>query len=120
MLFVLPAIFLDEELLPGDGLWNRGQFEAMDREFCARVEVAFAAKLESRAAAAATYTMNGKQRADELAIECAWRRFRDAKFEMTAVEVRSHCSGVAPERVRAGVKRRLMESVGGQSRAARL
>jgi hypothetical protein len=105
MLFV-PLYFADlaDEVC---GIWTRVQLEEMDREFCARVEAAFAAKLESRAAAAATYTMNGKQRTDELAIELAWRWFRDAKFGATAVKVLARCPGVAPERVREGLWRRL-------------
>jgi hypothetical protein len=111
---------LDEELLVGGDLWSRAELEMMDREFCARVESAFSAGLESRAAAEASCIMNGKQRADELTIELAWRRFRDAKFEMTAVEVLARCPGVAPERVRVGVRRRVMEVALGEVHRQRI
>ena len=45
----------------------------MDDRFTAAVKAAFDLGLESRAAAAATYAMSGKQRAEEIAIELAWR-----------------------------------------------
>jgi len=106
MLFV-PQQFAD----PTDvqcGLWTRAALEKMDRSFVVAMEQAFANGGESRAAAAASYAMNGKLRADELAIELAWRWFRDVRFEATAAEVRSRCPGVAPERVRSSFRRRLM------------
>ena len=87
----------------------------MDKEFCARVEAAFAAKLESRAAAAATYVVNGKQRA-EAVIEAAWCYLRtnmDAGIDVSFAEVLALCPGVAPERVRAGFKRRLTSWIEG-------
>jgi hypothetical protein len=99
--------FLGEELLYGDGLWTRDQLGEMDRRFVAALELAFAKWLESRAAAAATYAVNGKQHT-EVVIEAAWRWFRDAKFEATAVEVVARCPGVAPARIRAEFKRRLI------------
>jgi hypothetical protein len=84
----------------------------MDKEFCDRVESAFSAGLESRAATEASCIINGKQCADELTIELAWRWFRDAKFGATAVEVLARCPGVAPVRVREGIRKRLMASAG--------
>ena len=104
----------DEELLVGDGLWSRAELERMNDSFTVAVERAFELKLESRAAAAATYSgnaMNGKQYI-EAVIEAAWRWFRDAKFEATAVEVVARCPGVSPELVRVGFKRRLASWIG--------
>jgi hypothetical protein len=110
-----PSIFLEKiDDLHGD--WPREQLVQMDNLFTAAVERAFELGLESHAAAAATYTTKGKQRADELAIELAWRWFRDAKFGATAVEVLAHCPGVAPARVREGIRRRLMEVALGEVR----
>ena len=56
-------------------------------------------------------TESYKKRMDrkpEAVIEAAWRWFRDAKFEATAVEVVARCPGVAPARIRAEFKRRLI------------
>jgi len=103
MLFVPPILDLDGQC----GLWTRAQLEEMDHRFVAAVELAFSKSLESRAAAAATYAVNGKQHT-EAVIEAAWRWFRDAKFEATAVEVVARCPGVAPARIRAEFKRRLI------------
>jgi len=103
---------LDEELLGGDGFWTRDRLEEMDARFVAAMELAFAKGMESRAAAAATYAMNGKRRADEITIELAWRYFRDAKFDMTAVAIVARCPGVAPERVREGIKQRFASWIG--------
>ena len=108
MLFVPFSFDLDEQC----GDWTREQLVQQNERFVAAVERAFELGLESRAAAAATYTMNGKQRADELAIELAWRWFRDAKFGATAVEVLARCPGVFPARVREGIRKRLMASAG--------
>jgi len=86
----------------------------MNQEFTAAVERAFELKLESRVAAAVTYSRNatnGKQYT-EAVIESAWRWFRDAKFEATAVEVVARCPGVAPARIRAEFKRRLASWIG--------
>jgi len=69
-------ISLDDELY-GDGTWSRDQLEAMDAAYTTAVERAFELGLESRTAAAATYAVNGKQRADEIAIELAWRWLRE-------------------------------------------
>jgi len=105
--------FLDEELYPGCGLWSRSELEGMDAAFVAAVEQAFDLGLESRAAAAATYAMNGKQRAEEIAIELAWRYLRtnmDAGIDVSFVEVlafaRERCSGVTAEQVRVEFKKR--------------
>ena len=91
------------------GLWSRSELEAMDSAFCARIEAAFDAGLESRASASATVKMNGKQRADEIVIELAWRWLREnmeANVDISFVEVvafvQARCSGVTPARVRAG------------------
>ena len=105
MLFVPSLSDLDPELC--NGIWSRDQLEEMDRRFVDAVETAFQLGLESRVAATATYAMNCKQRADEIAIELAWRWFRDAKFDVPAAAILVRCPGVSPERVRAGFKRRL-------------
>jgi hypothetical protein len=74
MLYVPPILDLDGQC----GDWTRDELEEMDHRFVAAVERAFELGLESRAAAAATCAVNGKQRADEIAIELAWRWFADA------------------------------------------
>jgi hypothetical protein len=102
---------LDEELLSGDGLWSREQLEEMNCRFVAAMELAFAKGLESRAAAAATYAVNGKQRADEITVELAWRWFVAANFDVPAAVILARCPGVAPERVREGIKRRFALTV---------
>ena len=108
----------DEELYAGDGLWSRQELEIMDAAFCARVEAAFAAGLESRAAARATIqvksSLNGsRQRAEEAAIESAWRYLREnieAGVDVSFVEVlafaRERCSDVTAEQVRVEFKKR--------------
>ena len=105
-------ISLDDELY-GDGTWSRDQLEAMDAAYTTAVERAFELGLESRTAAAATYAVNGKQRADEIAIELAWRWLRenmeagtDISFVEVVAFVGARCSGVTPARVRAGFERR--------------
>ena len=107
--------FLDGELLYGDGLWTRDQLGEMDRRFVAAIELAFAKGGESRAAAAATYVVNGKQHT-EAVIEAAWCYLRtnmDAGIDVSFAEVLARCPGVAPERVRAGFKRRLTSWIEG-------
>jgi hypothetical protein len=106
--------FDDEQL----GTWSRDQLEVMDAAFVARVEAAFQAGLESRSAAAASVKMNGKQRADEIAIELAWRWLRenmDANVDVSFVEVvgfvHARCPGVDRARIGAEIKRRLMETM---------
>ena len=101
-----------------EGNWSREQLEAMDAAFIARVEASFAAGLESRSAAAATVqvksSLNGsRQRAEEAAIESAWRYLRtnmDAGIDVAFVEVltfaRERCSGVTAEQVRVEFKKR--------------
>ena len=111
MLFVPPILDLDGQC----GLWTRDQLEEMDRRFVAAIELAFAKGGESRAAAAATYVVNGKQRA-EAVIEAAWCYLRtnmDAGIDVSFAEVLARCPGVAPERVRAGFKRRLTSWIEG-------
>jgi len=95
------------------GAWSREQLLEMDDRFTAAVKAAFDLGLESRAAAAATYAMNGKQRAEEIAIELAWRYLRtnmDAGIDVSFVEVlafaRERCSGVTAEQVRVEFKKR--------------
>ena len=108
---------LDEELLPGDGLWSCEQLVEMNACFVAAMELAFAKGAESRAAAAATYSrnaINGKQHA-EAVIEAAWCYLRtnmDVGIDVSFTEVLSRCPGVAPERVREGIKRRLTSWIG--------
>src|SRR5262245_28313055 len=111
MLFV-PPFSLDSADGVCSGTWTREQLLAMDACFTAAVLRALELGLESRAAAAATYAASGKQRADEITVELAWRWFRDAKFEATAVEVIARCPGVALERVRVGFKQRLASWIG--------
>src|SRR5215475_7141235 len=108
---------LDEELLCGDGFWTRDQLEEMERRFVAAIELAFAKGGESRAAAAATYVVNGKQHKQhtEAVIEAAWCYLRtnmDAGIDVSFAEVLARCPGVAPERVREGIKRRLTSWIG--------
>jgi hypothetical protein len=108
--------FLDEELLPGDG-WNREQLIQQNDRFVARVEAAFAAGLESRAAAGATVRVGARPLAEEAVIGAVWRWFVDAKFQATAVEVlgrvRASCPNVAAEQVRAGFWQRLKAASAG-------
>ena len=106
---------LDEELLPGDGVWPRDRLLAMDASYTAAVERAFAAGLESCEAAGATYVVDGKQHT-EAVIEAAWCYLRtnmDAGIDVSFAEVLARCPGVAPERVRAGFKRRLTSWIEG-------
>jgi|SRR5262245_24415466 hypothetical protein len=117
MLFVSPIFDLDDELSCGDGLWSRGQLEWMNQEFTAAVERALELGLESRAAAAATYSrnaMNGKQYI-EAVIEAAWRYLltnMDEGKDVTSVAIVARCPGVSPELVRVGFKRRLASWIG--------
>jgi len=111
MLFVPLIPDLDEKLC--NGIWTRDQLLEMDSRFKAAVELAFARGSESRAATAATYTMNGKRRADEIAIELAWRWLRenmDASIDVSFVEVvafvNARCPNVAASRVQAEFKKR--------------
>ena len=101
----------------GDGLWSRDQLEQMNGRFVAAMELAFANGLESRAAAAATYSrnaMNGKQHT-EAVIEAAWRYLLTNMCEgkdVTSAAIVARCPGVAPERVREGIRRRLASWIG--------
>src|SRR5262249_41904340 len=103
---------LDEELPSGDGLWSREELEEMNRRFVAAVERAFELKLESRVAAAATYSgnaTNGKQYTEAL-IEAAWRYLLTNMGEgkdVTSAAIVARCPGIAPACVREGIKRRL-------------
>jgi len=112
---------LDEELLCGDGFWTRDQLEEMDRRFVAATELAFAKGGESRAAAAATYVVNGKQHT-EAVIEAAWCYLRtnmDAGIDVSFAEVLARCPGITSARVRAAFKERLtswiLEGASGQA-----
>jgi len=111
MLYVPLIPDLDEGLC--NGLWSRSQLEEMDSRFKAAVELAFANGGESRAAASATVKMNGKPRADEIAIELAWRWLQgkmDASVDVSFVEVvafmNARCPGVTSTRVREGFEER--------------
>jgi len=111
MLFVPFSFDLDEQC----GDWTREQLVQQNERFVAAVERAFELGLESRATAEASCLMNGKQRTDEITIELAWRYLRsnmDAGLDVSSAAIIARCPGVALERVRAGVRRRLMESVG--------
>src|SRR5262249_36409371 len=105
----------DDEL--GDGLWSHQQLLEMNDRFVAAVELAFAKGLESRASASAIVKMNGKQRADEIAIELAWRWLRenmeanvDISFSEVVAFVNARCPGVDRARIGAEFKQRLMET----------
>jgi hypothetical protein len=107
----------DDELY-GDGTWSREQLETMNDRFVAAMEAAFDAGLESRASASATVKMNGKQRADEIAIELAWRWLRenmDAGVDVAFVEVvafvNARCPGVDRARIGVEIKRRFISWV---------
>ena len=113
MLFV-PSIFdLDGQC----GTWTREQLSQMNDRFVAAMELAFAKGLESRAAAAAIYSrnaMNGKQYT-EAVIEAAWRYLlinMDEGKDVTFAAIVARCPGVAPDRVREGIKRRLTSWIG--------
>src|SRR5262249_5447247 len=101
--------------IPGDevcGDWTRDELEQMNASFVEAVERAFELGLESRAAAAATVNVNGKQRlTEEGTIELAWRFFVAAKFEMAATEILGRCPGVPSERVRVAFKERFFSQV---------
>jgi len=112
---------VDEELYPGCGLWPRAELEAMNAAFVARVEAAFASGLESRRAASATVRVgsslngSGRRRAEEKAIELAWRWLRenmercvDVSFAEVAAFVNARCPGVDRARIGAEIKRRFM------------
>src|SRR5215475_15410254 len=116
MLFVPLIPDLDEKLC--NGIWTRDQLLEMDSRFKAAVELAFARGSESRGATAATYTMNGKQRADEIAIELAWRWLRenmDADVDVAFVEVvafvNARCPGIDRARIGVEIKRRFISWV---------
>jgi len=105
MLFV-PPFSLDsaEEVC---GIWSRDQLVEMNDRFVAAVLTAFELGLESRAVAAATVRIgrNGSRRlAEEAAIGAAWRWFAAANFDVPAAVILARCPGVAPERVREGIK----------------
>jgi len=112
MLFTPPFFFdLNDDLC--NGLWTYEQLIEMDQKFVAAVEQTFASGAESRTAARATYAMNGKRRADEIAIELAWRWLRenmDAAIDVSFIEVvefvNTRCPGVPASQVRAGFEKR--------------
>ena len=107
-----PILFDPFDELQGD--WTREQLLAMDDRFVAAVEAAIQAGDESLVAARATYVVNGKQRA-EAVIESAWRYLltnMDEGKDVAFAEILGRCSGVAPERVREGFRRRLTSWVG--------
>lgn len=119
MLFVPPSSLDSAEEVCGD--YTRERLEAMDAAFVAAVELAFAKGLESRVAAAASVRVgyrNGQQYT-EAAIEEAWRYLRtnmdagiDVSFMEVVARVRASSPGVAPERVREGIRRRLASWIG--------
>ena len=105
---------------PGDELqgdWSREQLEEMDRRFVAAVETAFQLGLESRAAAAATYSrnvVNGKQHT-EAVIEAAWRYLLTNMGEgkdVTSAAIVARCPGIAPACVCEGIRRRFVSWIG--------
>jgi len=115
MLFVPPHVDLEGQ----SGLWTREQHLEMDNRFTAAVEAAFQARHESRAVAAATVRIgyrNGKQRAEEAAIEAGWNWLRknmsegkDVTSAAVVAFVRERCPGVDHACIREGVRRRLMD-----------
>jgi len=101
-----------------EGNWSREQLETMNDRFVAAMEAAFDVGLESRASASATVKMNGKQRADEIAIELAWRWLRenmDADVDVAFVEVvafvNARCPGIDRARIGVEIKRRFISWV---------
>src|SRR6516165_8060384 len=111
-MLLCPILFDPFDELQGD--WTREQLLAMDDRFVAAVEAAIQAGDESLVAARATYVVNGKQRA-EAVIESAWRYLltnMDEGKDVAFAEILGRCSGVAPERVREGFRRRLTSWVG--------
>jgi hypothetical protein len=110
----LNSFDLDEELLPSDGVYSRDQLEEMDRRFVEAVERAFALKLESPIAAAATVSFrNGRAVAVEAAIEGAFNFLCAKKGEVSAAEVvafvRERVPGVDVPRIRFGIEQRFRE-----------
>src|SRR5262249_61652958 len=108
------------------GDWPRERLIEINDAFVSVVERAFELGLESRAAASASVKMNGKLRADEIAIELAWRWLRenmDAGIDISFVEVvafvQARCSGVTPARVRAGFEWRFRRARGRRASTAR-
>jgi len=106
---------LDEEILPGNGVWARDELERMNVAFVERVEAAFQAGLESRAAAAATVRIGraGTAVVTERAIKAAWDLFCSRKGEMAAAEVlkfiRNRCPNIDPAYVKASFAERLRQ-----------
>jgi hypothetical protein len=83
----------------------------MDSAFVERVEAAFEAGLESRAAAKATVQVGRPGVVDvERAIEAAWQWFKsmdqDVTFSAVVAHARVRCPGIDPMCVRAGFEKR--------------
>ena len=108
MLFMPPHVDLEGQ----SGLWTREQH-------LENLEAAFQARHESRAVAAGTVRIgyrNGKQRAEEAAIEAGWNWLRknmsegkDVTSAAVVAFVRERCPGVDHACIREGVRRRLMD-----------
>jgi hypothetical protein len=97
------------------------QIETMDSAFVERVEAAFEAGLESRAAARATVQVGRPGAVDvERAIEAAWAWFQsvdqDVAFSAVVEHARVRCSGVTADQVRIGFEKRFKN--GGADHAA--
>ena len=87
----------------------------MNQEFVGRVEAAFSAGLESRAAASATVRVgrNGRETAIETAIQGAWDFLCSKRGDLTAREVvefvRARVPNVDQACIRSGLDRRFRE-----------
>jgi len=105
---------LDEELLPGDGVWPRDRLLAMDAFYTAAVERAFELGLESRAAASTTVRVTKQRLTGEQAIQEAWtwycrnRDTADISSSEVVARVRAQYWGVDPMLIRAEFKKRFM------------
>jgi hypothetical protein len=92
----------------------------MNSAFVERVEAAFEAGLESRAAAKATVQVGRASAVDvERAIEAAWAWFQsvdqDVPFSAVVTFVRTRCPGIDPMCVRAGFEKRFKNGENGHA-----
>lgn len=110
MLLVPPISDLDGQC----GLWSRAELLEMDARFCEALERAFEAKLESRAAAAATVRLGPRLNGSRLlkedaAIGAAWALLCNRKGDMTAAEVvkfvQARCPDIDVMRIRSEFNR---------------
>ena len=116
----LLAALDDDEACGG---WPRARLLEMDDQFVARVEAAFEAGLESRAAAGATVWVSRSGVIDvEQVIEAAWRWFVSNRDEMDIpfAAIIARCPGVDPLKIRAGFEKRFANGGGGHATRVRM